>query len=132
LADDVNLVREQQAPAACDGPDCWLLVMKDMEQRRMDGIAKYGVPVRPENGRDALIDLYQELLDAVVYTRQEIEKRSLPLLALEHMVVTAIRTGEVGLDGSASSAFNAVLAWIRQLKAAGHPGTFVQRSPSHG
>lgn len=54
----------------------WLEVIKDMEERRVHGIEKYGKPVQPFNGRDPLIDLYQELLDACVYTRQAIEERS--------------------------------------------------------
>lgn len=54
-----------------------MLVIKDMEARRLHGIEKYGVPVQPGNGRDALIDLYQELLDACVYIRQELEKQSI-------------------------------------------------------
>jgi hypothetical protein len=69
-----NLIEEQIAPIPNNGPDCWLLVMKDMEERRQHGIAKYGVPVQPGNGRDPRIDRYQELLDACVYARQDIEE----------------------------------------------------------
>jgi hypothetical protein len=72
----IDIVREQQPPDKdSQGPDIWLLVLADMGQRRIDGIAKYGVPVRPNNGRDALIDAYQEVLDLCVYLRQEIERR---------------------------------------------------------
>lgn len=71
-----NLIAEQQPPKESSG-DCWLLVMKDMEYRRQHGIAKYGVPVQPNNGRDPLIDAYQEVLDLAVYLRQEIEQRKL-------------------------------------------------------
>lgn len=69
-----DLVHEQQAPTPSEG-DVWLLVLKDMEDRRQMGIEKYGVPVQPHNGRDPLIDAYQEALDLCVYLRQEIEKR---------------------------------------------------------
>lgn len=69
-----DLIHEQQPPKKSTG-DVWLLVLKDMEERRLHGIEKYGVPVQPHNGRDPLIDLYQELLDACVYIRQEIEQR---------------------------------------------------------
>lgn len=69
-----TLIDEQQPPQPSKG-DVWLLVLKDMEERRLHGIEKYGVPVQPFNGRDPLVDLYQELLDACVYLRQEIEQR---------------------------------------------------------
>lgn len=68
---------EEQRPPdpLATGRDCWLLVIADMEERRQLGIRKYGVPVRADNGRDALTDAYQEALDLCVYLRQEIEKR---------------------------------------------------------
>lgn len=71
-------VKEQPAPVDPEdpgAPDCWLLVMADMEARRRMGIERYGKPVRPGNGRDALTDAYQEALDMCVYLRQAIEER---------------------------------------------------------
>lgn len=72
-----NLTKEQAPPKLSSG-DVWLLVLKDMEERRLHGIEKYGVPVQPHNGRDPLIDAYQEVLDLAVYLRQEIEQRKVP------------------------------------------------------
>lgn len=71
----MSLIKEQQEPTPGEG-DVWLLVLKDMEERRQHGIDKYGVPLQPFNGRDALIDSYQEALDLCVYLRQVIEERS--------------------------------------------------------
>lgn len=68
-------LQEQNPPKPAVG-DCWLLVLKDMEERRLHGIAKYGAPVQPFNGRDPLIDAYQEALDLCVYLRQAIEERN--------------------------------------------------------
>lgn len=51
------------------GDDLCELVIADMEERRRFGIAKYGSPVQPHNGRDQMNDLYQELLDAAVYAQ---------------------------------------------------------------
>jgi hypothetical protein len=65
---------EQPPPAPAAG-DCWLLVQADMEARRRMGIAKYGTPVQAGNGRRALVDAYDEVLDQAVYLRQEIEER---------------------------------------------------------
>ena len=52
-----------------DGPDIWPLVIKDMADRDNLGKAKYGIPLRSHNGRDALVDAYQEVLDMSVYLR---------------------------------------------------------------
>ncbi len=71
-----NLIKEQQVPQPSSG-DVWLLVLADMEERRKHGIEKYGTPVQPFNGRDPLIDGYQEALDLCVYLRQAIEERRL-------------------------------------------------------
>ncbi len=71
---DNKVTQEQQPPKPSEG-DMWLEVMKDMEKRRKHGIEKYGVPVQPFNGRDPLIDAYQEALDLCVYLRQAIEER---------------------------------------------------------
>jgi hypothetical protein len=70
-----DLINEQRPPADSTG-DVWLMVFKDMEDRRLMGISKYGKPVQPCNGRDALVDAYQEALDLCVYLRQAIEERS--------------------------------------------------------
>lgn len=43
---------------------------QDFARRSLQGRAKYGVTLRTHNGRDALVDAYQELLDAAVYLHQ--------------------------------------------------------------
>ena len=45
-------------------------VADDVVKRKAQGLAKYGTVLRPFNGRDATVDLYQELLDAAQYARQ--------------------------------------------------------------
>jgi hypothetical protein len=66
---------EQPDPIQNEKPACWDLVMKDMRDRDAWGRAKYGTPLQPFNGRDALTDTYQELLDACVYMRQQLFER---------------------------------------------------------
>ncbi len=51
------------------------LMVADMRSRHEFGVAKYGVPLVAKNGRDHLLDAYQEFLDAIVYFRAEIEMR---------------------------------------------------------
>lgn len=56
-------------------PAVWDLVRKDMADRDQEGRKKYGTPLQPFNGRDALYDGYQEALDLCVYLRQAIYER---------------------------------------------------------
>lgn len=53
----------------------WDLVIQDMKKRDNFGIKKYKVPLNTETKKDCLQELYEELLDAVVYVRTELEKR---------------------------------------------------------
>ena len=50
------------------------LVIKDLRGRAALGQAKYGRPLLPNDGRDSLKDLYEELLDAVQYLRKYMEE----------------------------------------------------------
>lgn len=69
-----GLNKAEPAPIKNDQPAIWPLVIEDMKQRDLSGRAKYGTPLQAFNGRKPLVDLYQELLDAVVYVRQAIEE----------------------------------------------------------
>ena len=60
----------QPKPAQNTLPAVWELVIADMRERDKIGRRKYGVPLQPHNGRDPLVDLYQEILDSAVYLRQ--------------------------------------------------------------
>lgn len=53
----------------------WATVIRDMAGRDAIGLRKYGRPLQPGDGRDTLWDLYEELLDAVVYLRKAIIER---------------------------------------------------------
>ena len=57
------------------GVDVANLVHADLEARISVGKAKYGERLTTHNDRDALLDLYQELLDATMYLRQVIYER---------------------------------------------------------
>ena len=48
------------------------LILDDLDQRRKEGIKKYGTTLSTNNGRMALVDLYQEILDAMLYLLQHI------------------------------------------------------------
>jgi hypothetical protein len=55
-------------------PSIVRLVVEDMRDRDRVGRERYGVPLQPHNGRDALIDAYHEALDCCAYTRQAIDE----------------------------------------------------------
>lgn len=65
----------EPAPVANAQPAVWPLVMVDMAERDKFGREKYGTPLQPHNGRDALKDAYQEALDLAVYLRTAIFER---------------------------------------------------------
>ena len=48
-----------------------------MRERDNIGREKYHTPLQPFNGRDPLIDAYQEALDLAVYLRQAIYERAI-------------------------------------------------------
>lgn len=50
-------------------------VIVDLQQRRQYGVQKYGTELESHNGRDALLDAYQEALDLVMYLRQALMER---------------------------------------------------------
>lgn len=54
------------------------LVVEDIKKRKVMGKKKYGVPLRANNGRDALQDLYEELIDATQYCKQAMVERDTP------------------------------------------------------
>lgn len=45
-------------------------IIADLERRGKMGSAKYGTPLQTHNGRNALLDLYEEMLDAYMYAVQ--------------------------------------------------------------
>lgn len=55
-------------------PDINDIVIKEFRLRKKMGIKKYGVALKANNGRDALEDLKEELMDAVLYVTQMIEE----------------------------------------------------------
>lgn len=69
-----NLNKYEPAPIANESTPIWDLVKSDIEERNEAGIEKYGVALQANNGRNPLIDAYQEALDLVVYLRQAIEE----------------------------------------------------------
>lgn len=70
-------MQTQPKPVANNSAHIADLVCVDIRRRKELGLSKYGTPLQARNGRDARMDLYEELLDAVQYLRQWIEEDNL-------------------------------------------------------
>lgn len=71
-----SLTRPQDAPVQNTGaPSAHDLAIADLQDRRAFGLEKYKTLLQHDNGRDHLVDAYQEVLDLTVYLRNEIERR---------------------------------------------------------
>lgn len=73
--DSAELHTEQPMPTPTGAPSVQGMVIADLQVRLQVGIQRYGTALQPNNGRDALRDLYEELLDAACYARQAIAER---------------------------------------------------------
>lgn len=65
---------DQPLPLGTDGPVIHELVVTDLMNRLELGKRRYGQPLQAFNGRNALRDAYEEVLDLAVYLRQQLEE----------------------------------------------------------
>lgn len=82
-------------------------VAADLEARKQLGLARYHTLLQTGNGRDFLVDLYQELLDAAVYARGrllELDESGVEYLVLfpvyDHIVTDLVDVRRVIRAGS--------------------------------
>ena len=66
---------DQAPPVPNQLPAIQDLVMRDLQERKAIGIKRYGTALQPHNGRDALLDAYEEAQDLCMYLRQAIYER---------------------------------------------------------
>ena len=74
---DSKAALEQASPMhqRLECPDVTELVHADLEARHELGMRKYGISLKPFDGRQTLWDAYQEVLDLAHYLRKEIYER---------------------------------------------------------
>ena len=60
------------------------------EERREFGVKKYGQGLQYSDGRDALVDLFQELLDGIVYARKAVKEEKLDVAVYFNILNLAI------------------------------------------
>lgn len=73
-------------------------VKADLEERKCVGVKTYGVAHNSDLKRDHLWDCYEELLDACVYVRAEIHKRSEANLAMAKLLATVVAQRDAAVD----------------------------------
>ncbi len=71
----IDYTVRQKPPIPNGNTSVTALVISDLRQRERTGKQKYGTTLQADNGRDALMDAYQEALDLCQYLRQALEER---------------------------------------------------------
>ena len=61
-------------------------LIQDLQARVEVGIKQYGMPLETNNGRDALMDCYQEMLDGAMYMKQFMMERGSTFLEFERAI----------------------------------------------
>lgn len=75
VEDETRAAAKQEPDPKPGRKDVLPEVLADLQARSDFGIRKYGTPLQSHNGRDALMDSYQEALDLVMYLKQAIMER---------------------------------------------------------
>jgi hypothetical protein len=84
-------IATQPRPRPTNGPAIVDLVIEDLRGRDRLGVRKYGTRLQANNGRDALQDAYEEVLDLAQYMKQCIEEREHAHALLERALAAAER-----------------------------------------
>lgn len=72
---DLSATRQQPAPTKTNSAPVVHYVIKDILARADLGLDRYGAMLQADNGRDHLVDAYQEALDLACYLRAELLRR---------------------------------------------------------
>lgn len=103
---------DQVLPTINERPFVQDEVIGDIEARKQIGIKRYGTPLQPMNGRDALLDLYEELVDAAIYLRQvRIERQE---MREEINYVYGFAVTQFGIESEVVMRIKKVLDWLEQ------------------
>lgn len=69
------LVWGEPAPEPNNGESIHDLVIQDILSRKQMGLEKYGTILQANNGRNALKDAYEEVLDLACYLKQKLKEQ---------------------------------------------------------
>jgi hypothetical protein len=72
-------------------------VVEDIKKRKAFGRKKYGVPLRANNGRNALQDAYEEAQDMTLYLKQKlVEEEQETTIDLEYQLSLEVAAAVLG------------------------------------
>lgn len=106
----VDLSTPQPPPQPNDGPSMHDLVCQDIQDRKVFGLVKYGTILQAFNGRDGLVDAFQEGIDLLVYLRKVIEERRVLFEFVEQAAILM-----AGLRRSVNARYDIDLQWAIDL-----------------
>ena len=101
----MNLNAPQPLPTNGEGAEVWPLIFNStalvipdwlrasMRERHAIGVQKYGTGLQVWNGRDPVVDAFQEAMDLVVYARQARER----LQAMKKVEFNAAMTLDIAI-----------------------------------
>lgn len=84
-------------------------IVMEMRERNVIGTAKYGTTLTVGNGRNHLVDAYQEALDLTVYLRTELEERGIDPLTGPRKLFSTPAPGDIMIAGLFVSAVQTAL-----------------------
>jgi spore cortex formation protein SpoVR/YcgB (stage V sporulation) len=91
------------------------MVISDIKRRSEAGVNEYGVSLKSFNGRDALVDAYEEVLDMAQYLRQEIEERKNTYIIIDWINRDLFQTDTV-TDADLQAMDDGLIGIIRMTK----------------
>jgi len=92
-------INDQPAPDGGWG-NVQALVREDLEIRERVGTERYGTPLQLFNGRDAMVDAYQESLDLACYLRQHLAEQETLETADDLVPPKALAAAQLAADGA--------------------------------
>jgi hypothetical protein len=96
------------------------LMIDDIKERLALGISRYGDGLKALNGRDTVLDAYEEALDHAVYLRTYMEERA-EMLAIAEGVwsrLTMLTTSEsTQLDPDCDRGLAVLVTWLRGMQS---------------
>ena len=75
MSDKRDPETDQALPVKNASPYIQDMVIQDIEARKALGVRKYGTALQAHNGRNMLLDAYEEALDLCIYLRGALEEQ---------------------------------------------------------
>lgn len=133
MEESVTEIVEQPAPVPNDRPCIQDMVIADIERRKKIGMERYGTLLQPHNGRDALLDAYEEELDKIQYMKQWIvertDHRAEGAAAEREKIVGFLRHHADTLEANRDEMFEFALDMARAIETGAHHDTLPAPPP---